>query len=57
VNQCPFLVAPGRYTNKNSDEDDWQGWGIRKEKLGLKYPRVLDWKRSYIHIKRKIEQR
>jgi hypothetical protein len=53
VNQCPFLVAPGRYTNKNSDEDDWQGWGIRKEKLGLKYPRVWIGKEAIFILKEK----
>jgi hypothetical protein len=35
VHQCSFIVAPGWYTNTNSDEDDWQGWGIRKDKWDL----------------------
>ena len=35
VHQCSFIVAPGWYTNINSDEDDWQGWGIRKDKWDL----------------------
>ena len=35
VHQCSFIVAPGWYTNMNSDEDDWQGWGIRKDKWDL----------------------
>jgi hypothetical protein len=35
VHQCSFIVAPGWYTNSNSDEDDWQGWGIRKDKWDL----------------------
>jgi hypothetical protein len=25
VHQCSFIVAPGWYTNSNSDEGDWQG--------------------------------
>ena len=35
VNQCSFIVAPAVYTNMNSDEDDWQGWSIRKNKWDL----------------------
>jgi hypothetical protein len=35
VHQCSFIVAPGWYVNSNSDEDDWQGWTIRKDKWDL----------------------
>ena len=35
VHQCSFIVAPGRYYNTNSDQDDWQGWGVQKDKWDL----------------------
>jgi hypothetical protein len=31
VNQCVPIVAGGGYFNSDSDEDDWQGWDIRKD--------------------------
>jgi hypothetical protein len=35
VYQCSFIVAPGHYINYNSDQDDWQAWGITKDKWDL----------------------
>ncbi|HKG31695.1 MAG TPA: hypothetical protein VKA91_10520 [Nitrososphaeraceae archaeon] len=35
VYQCSFIVAPGYYINYNSDQDDWQAWGITKDKWDL----------------------
>ena len=35
VNQCSFIVAPALYTNSDADEDDMQGWIIRKDKWDL----------------------
>ncbi|HEY7109994.1 MAG TPA: hypothetical protein VH415_11220 [Nitrososphaeraceae archaeon] len=29
IYQCSFQISGGKYSNWNSDEDDWQGWEIR----------------------------
>lgn len=29
IYQCSFQISGGKYSNLNSDEDDWQGWEVR----------------------------